>query len=327
MAPVSTTAAATADDYLTNPLATSTQLLKLRNAEDEHGRSVRFAQGQLISAAGVLLRLSQEVVAHAIVLLQRFLVSYTTRNILEDGGRREGEDYYKEFSPKTYSAAAIYLAAKISPTPVSPRSVVNVFAYLMCPTASPLRFVNPDGGKVGGEGKEKSEEHNNQNNGVVAAGPSEVTPVSPTEYYVSEGTYEREKRLLLACESIILVGIGYDTRVALPHVLALTYIQALLGASWSSSNGSLAQRVFEHLNAGLLSPQLLYLTHQPNALAVGAIYLAAREVGVKLVEQNWWEVFDVDREDLGFLVLAYGSVANFARAELEKWKTAPLALG
>jgi hypothetical protein len=148
--------------------------------------------------------------------------------------------------------------------------------------------------------------------------------MAPTEYFVSEGTYEREKQRLFFCESMILVGNGFDTKVALPHVLGLTYIQAL-GVSWS--NKDLAQRVFEHLNAGLLSPQLLYLTHQPNALAVGAIYLAAREVGVKLVEQNWWEVFDVDREDLGFLVLAYGSVANFARAELEKWNTGPLALG
>jgi cyclin L len=68
-----------------------------------------------------------------------------------------------------------------------------------------------------------------------------------------------------------------------------------------------------------LSPQLLYLTHQPNALAVAAIYLAAKEVDVKLVDGNWWEVFDVEREDLGFLVLAFGSLEGFAAAEKEKW--------
>lgn len=32
---------------------------------------------------------------------------------------------------------------------------------------------------------------------------------------------------------------------------------------------------------------------------------------MKLVDGNWWEVFDVDREDLGFLVLAMGSLAGF----------------
>ena len=119
----------------------------------------------------------------------------------------------------------------------------------------------------------------------------------------------------------MLAGVSFDTHVALPYTLALTYTQAL-----GVSSSKLATRVFEHLNAGLLSPQLLYLTHQPNALAVGAIYLAARETEVKLVEQNWWEVFDVDREDLGFLVLSYGSMANFAEAEHEKWQQKPIIL-
>lgn len=119
---------------------------------------------------------------------------------------------------------------------------------------------------------------------------------------------------MLLCESLILSSIGFDTKVALPHTLALTYLQAL-----GISTQKLASRVLEHLNSGFLSPQLLYLTHQPNALAVAAIYLAAKEVGVKLVDGNWWEVFDVDREDLGFLVLAFGSFEGFAMAEKEIW--------
>lgn len=268
MAPISTI------DHLANPLVTSDQILRLNGLDNENDQSVRFAQYQLTSAAGVLLRLSQDVIAHAIVLLQRFLVASRPED-------RQGH------SPKTYSASSIYLAAKVSATPVSPRSVVNVYAYLTS-KASPLQFVNPDGAS---------------------------THRDPLEHYVSEGTYERERQRLFVCESMILAGIGFDTRVALPYALALTYMQAL-----GVSTPDLAQRVFEHLNAGLLSPQLLYLTHQPNALAVGAIYLAARETSVKLVEQNWWEVFDVDREDLGFLVLSYGSLANYAEGELEKWK-------
>ena len=276
MAPVSSSL-----ENLSNSLITSKQLASLKSFEEEDAQSLRFAQCQLTSAAGILLRLAQEVIAHAIVLLQRFIVASRPED-------REG------FGPRTYSAAAIYLAAKISTTPASARSVVNVYAYLTS-KASPLKFVNP------------------------SETPSEIVP---TEYYVTEGTYEKERQRLFVCESMILVGIGFDTRVALPHGLALTYMQAL-----GVSSTKLAKRVFEHLNAGLLSPQFLYLTHQPNALAVGAIYLAARETGVKLVEQNWWEVFDVDREDLGFLVLAYGSTANFAEAEMEKWKQGPLTLG
>jgi hypothetical protein len=273
-------APASAIEHLSNPLVTADQLVKLKGLDDEDGPSIRFAQFQLISAAGILLRLDQEVIAHAIILLQRFLVSSRPA---DRGG----------FSHKAYTAASIYLAAKISATPVSPRSVINVYAYLMS-KSSPLRFIN-------------------------AAGASSES--RPQDYYVSEGTYERERQRLFVCESMILAGIGFDTRVALPYTLALTYMQAL-----GASSTRLAERVIEHLNAGLLSPQLLYLTHQPNALAVGAIYLAAREIGVKLVEQNWWEVFDVEREDLGFLVLSYGSVANFAEAEALKWEQRSVVL-
>ena len=132
---------------------------------------------------------------------------------------------------------------------------------------------------------------------------------------MSEGTYERERDRLLACESVILASIGFNTHAVLPHSLALTYLQTL-----GVTTADLATRVLEHLNGALLSPQFLYLTHQPNALAVAAIYLAAKETGVKLVDGNWWEVLDVGREDLGFLVLAMGSLTGFAEAEKEKWK-------
>ena len=70
------------------------------------------------------------------------------------------------------------------------------------------------------------------------------------------------------------------------------------------------------------------MTHQPVALAVAAIYLAAREVGVKLPSGEWWEVFDVDREDLGFLVVALKSCEGWIKAESEKWhdRSCPLTV-
>ncbi|KAM3064920.1 hypothetical protein ACMFMF_011536 [Clarireedia jacksonii] len=58
---------------------------------------------------------------------------------------------------------------------------------------------------------------------------------------------------------------------------------------------------------------MLYLTHQPCALAVAAIYLAAREEEAKMPENEWWEVFDVEREELGFLVVGMRSVEGVAR--------------
>lgn len=87
-----------------------------------------------------------------------------------------------------------------------------------------------------------------------------------------------------------------------------------------SRASELAKRAFAHLNTALLSPQLLYLTHQPPCLATAAIYLAAREVGVKLPDNEWWEVFDTDREELGFLVVGLMSMEGFVAEEKAKWE-------
>lgn len=149
----------------------------------------------------------------------------------------------------------------------------------------------------------------------VRHGGSPETPPSPEAYILTEGGYQSARLVLLRVETTILRTLGFDTHVALPHTIALTYLQTL-----GVSKAAVARRVIEHLNAALLSPQLLYVTHQPNALAVAAIYLAAREERVKLVDSEWWEVFDVDREELGFLVVGLRSTEGFMRAEVSRWK-------
>ncbi|KAE8423189.1 autophagocytosis associated protein [Aspergillus pseudocaelatus] len=274
--------------YLSNALATPEQLSSSSSAIDgvapELEASIRFAGTQLTQAAGVLLRLSQDIIAQAIVTFTRFWIG-------AEGGS------LRIYSVKDVSAAALYMTAKLSFQPTSPRSVLNVYNFLVSKDASPLWFINPKG---------------------VSEKPS------PETYCLSEGGYQSQRMVLLRIESIILRTLGFNTHVALPHTIALTYLQTL-----GVSSSAVAQRVFEHLNAALLSPQLLYVTHQPNALAVSSIYLAAREVGIKLVDGEWWEVFDVDREELGFLVVGMRSMEGFARAEMEKWKgrAIPMVVG
>jgi hypothetical protein len=102
----------------------------------------------------------------------------------------------------------------------------------------------------------------------------------------------------------------------------VNYLQAL-GVFNEPATKMLAQRAYAHLNSALLSPQFLYLTHQPPSLATAAIYLAAKEVGVKLPGEQWWEVFDTDREELGFLVVAMISMEGFVREEKQKWSNGP----
>jgi hypothetical protein len=252
-------------DHLSNPLVTTSQLSDFQSFHPSHQTTI-FTSSLLTQAAGILLRLPQSVIATAIITLQRYLINastITTTTVYQT------------------SASSIYLTAKLSFTPLSPRSVINVYAYLTS-SSSPLWTINPH------------------------ARPSKFHP-DPSSYIPSEGTYERQRVLLFETESTILTALGFTTHVSLPHTLALTYLSLLR----PSPPSHLTRAVLAHLNAALLSPQLLYLTHQPNLLAVAAIYLAAREERVKLVDGNWWEVFDVDREDLGFLVLGMGSLAGF----------------
>lgn len=185
------------------------------------------------------------------------------------------------------SAASIYLTTKLSPYPKSPRTIVNVYAYLST-LHSP------------------------------ALAPDQRTHAKAEQYYVSEGTYQSRRILLFDVEQRILKAIGFNVHVSLPYALCITYLQALDVFSHPRAS-DLARRATAHLNTALLSPQMLYLTHQPSSLATAAIYLAAKDVNIKLPDVEWWEVFDTDREELGFLVVAMLSVESFAEEEKVKW--------
>lgn len=67
-----------ATNVLTNPLATNEQLQisssQLDGVSPELENSVRFAACRLIQAAGVLLGLSQDITAQAIVIFTRFWI-------------------------------------------------------------------------------------------------------------------------------------------------------------------------------------------------------------------------------------------------------------
>jgi hypothetical protein len=130
---------------------------------------------------------------------------------------------------------------------------------------------------------------------------------------------------LLHIEGQVLNALGFNTHVALPHPLAITYLQTLdvfspvYNSKGENTGKEVGRRAVEYLNTVLLSPQMLYLTHQPCALATAAVYLAARDRGVKLPENEWWEVFDCEREELGFLVVGMRSLEGFARREVGRW--------
>ena len=181
----------------------------------------------------------------------------------------------------------------------------NVYAYLLSSSSALFKGAGPtDRTASENDGDDSNVNSNNNDN--------KNDPVNdPASYYLSEGAYASAHGRLLALEGRVLSALGFDTHVALPHGLAVTYLQAL--DFFDRPRTEIARRAVAHLNTALLSPQLLYLTHQPHALAVAAAYAAARDAAAKMPECSWWEVFDVDREELGFLVVAMRSVEPWAR--------------
>ncbi|EUC49251.1 hypothetical protein COCMIDRAFT_84983 [Bipolaris oryzae ATCC 44560] len=265
---------------LTNALATVAQLetsgSQLDGIPPDLEDSIRFAGARLTQAAGILLRLPQEVIAQAIVVFMRFWLG-------PEGGS------LAEFGAEQVSAASLYLTTKLSAYPKSARSIINVYAYL---DSLPTTFFGVD------------QLHQKQD---------------PREYFVTEGTYERRRATLFSTEQRILRTLGFNVQIQLPYTLCITYLQAL-DIFVHPRASELAKRAIAYLNTALLSPQCLYLTHQPPTLATAAIYLAARETGIKMPECEWWEVFDTDREVLGFLCVGMLSLEGFAQEEKKKWE-------
>ncbi|KAL2891562.1 putative cyclin-L1-like protein [Ceratocystis lukuohia] len=173
------------------------------------------------------------------------------------------------------SAAVLYTVMKQSAKPMSSARVCIVYSYL----GSPLSSFRSD---------------------------KEPLPFDASAVKAFSGTRAAFEPLLIEVESHVLYTLSFDTHVALPYAMAISYLQAL--DFFGYQRHAITSRVVEYLNTALISPQLLYLTHQPNELAVAAMYLAARDVGAKMPTQDWWEVFDVDRESLGFLACALSSV-------------------
>jgi hypothetical protein len=279
---------------LANQLATVGQLetsgSSLDGIPSDLEDSVRFAGARLTQAAGVLLRLPQEVIAQAIVVFMRFWIGPDGGSLVEFGAEVLSPTTSNNPANTTQqvSSASLYLTTKLSAYLKSPRSIVNVYAYL---ASLPSTFPSP----------------------------TDLAHKKAESYYVSEGTYERRRTTLFSTEQRILRTLGFNIQVNLPYTLCITYLQALDVFTHPRAS-ELAKRAVAHLNTALLSPQMLYLTHQPPQLATAAIYLAAREAGIKLPEADWWEVFDTDREELGFLCVGMLSVEGFVQGERKVWE-------
>ncbi|KAJ6257482.1 Cyclin-L2 [Drechslerella dactyloides] len=285
---------------MTAPAQLATTPSQLAGIPEPLEQKLRLVAARLLQAAGILLELydtpfppswtasspiqsvtdefhsPQPTIATAVVLLQRFyLVTAISASPL-----------------LPTCLAALFLACKLTERPQKPRDLVNVFKYLLSP-ASPLHppHLRP---------------------------PADASkPSNKDLYYVSEGDYTALRSLLLQTEAQILRAIGFDTTVHLPYTLAFNYLQSLNVLTHKTptapppsdealfnplQNDKLVATTFAYLTDMLSSPSQPYLTHHPHELAVAGIYMAARDHSVKLPDR-WWEVWDVERETLGFLLV------------------------
>ena len=135
-------------------------------------------------------------------------------------------------------------------------------------------------------------------------------------YYQAESDYFATKTRLFRLEALLLQELSFNVQVVLPHPLAITYLQTM--DFFNQDKTEVSRKTIQYLNTALLSPQMLYLTHHPYALAAAALYVAAKDLGAKMPECEWWEIFDIDREELGFLVVAMKSLDGIVKKRKEE---------
>ncbi|KAK9447619.1 cyclin-like protein [Limtongia smithiae] len=129
----------------------------------------------------------------------------------------------------------------------------------------------------------------------------------------------KTKRTLYQTELEILTTLSFDMQVLTPYTFCLKYVSAI-GIVSDESRARVFQRAWNYMNDTMKTR--IPILHQANTIAVTALWLASREAGVELLDgEAWWQVFDVDSEDMGhaMLLLREGhEVAVRERKRVEK---------
>ncbi|KAK9479425.1 cyclin-like protein [Lipomyces japonicus] len=129
---------------------------------------------------------------------------------------------------------------------------------------------------------------------------------------VSHDVGHASTQQLYDSELQVLTSLAFDTHVVSPHALCLQYIDAIKIDARNEQD--VTQRAWNYLNDALRTR--IYILHQPHAVAITAIWLAARELNVELLDgQKWWEAFDVDTEDMGHILLLLREERDIGESE------------
>ncbi|CAO3664426.1 unnamed protein product [Umbelopsis ramanniana] len=110
----------------------------------------------------------------------------------------------------------------------------------------------------------------------------------------SQQSYDMKNDLVVA-EMQILKHLAFDVSVQLPYGLMVNYLR-ILGLE---DHPDVPNKAWGYLNDGLRT--IIYAAYHPPTIACAAIWLACRDLQIKLPTKpgaQWWELFEADIMDI-----------------------------
>mmetsp|Transcript_19039 Transcript_19039/g.34427 ORF Transcript_19039/g.34427 Transcript_19039/m.34427 type:complete len:331 (+) Transcript_19039:83-1075(+) len=129
----------------------------------------------------------------------------------------------------------------------------------------------------------------------------------------SKQEYADLKLEILRAERHILKELGFAVALLLehPHKFVLPFVNSLFGKDLRQD---IAQKAWAYLNDAMRTN--LCCTHKPHQLAVASIYLAARQMGIKMPQNPpWWSPLDTEASDLRLISRAILSLYRSGSAK------------
>jgi len=110
----------------------------------------------------------------------------------------------------------------------------------------------------------------------------------------SQQAYNMKNELVVA-EMQILKHLAFDVSVQLPYGLMVNYLR-ILGLE---DHPEIPNKAWGYLNDGLRT--IVYVAYHPPSIACASIWLACRDLQIKLPSEpgiEWWELFEADMGDI-----------------------------
>jgi len=117
-------------------------------------------------------------------------------------------------------------------------------------------------------------------------------PLDKASFKKGDYNYWDLKNALVVSERQVLKELGFLVYVEHSHKFILNYLKVLDGSQ------ELAQNAWNYVNDSLRTTVCVH--YKPEAIAVTAIYIAARQLAIALPESPdaWWELFDVTMTEI-----------------------------